>query len=198
METLFNQDDLDNLCLNASELFLLLSMYHEANVKTTYESLIRKNCFKLEDDGILFNSSKASKIEALLEKYQFENTDVQSTVTIDIPDLAVKLRNLFPEGKKPGTMLYWRGNKPEIIKKLESFFNKYGFYEPEAIIKATEKYLQSYERDMRFMQLLKYFISKKKNVGGEIEEMSELMTYLENINTPDQESTDDWTITTVN
>lgn len=102
-----------------------------------------------------------------------------------ITELVPKLQELFPKGKKQGTNYYWRGNKKEIEVKLRIFFKKYGEYPDDKIIQATENYIKSYKDDMRFMQLLKYFILKNIRKEGETIEQSELLTYIENIDNND-------------
>lgn len=95
--------------------------------------------------------------------------------------LASALRELYPKGKKEGTAYMWRDSEAIIIRKLKSFVKKYDpqeDYTSEQIIEATKRYVQSFNGDYRFMQLLKYFISKKDVMTGE--ENSQLLSYLEN------------------
>ena len=78
----------------------------------------------------------------------------------------------------------------EIVKKLKGFFNKYGnTYSKEDIIKATKKYVNYYNSNLTYMQLLKYFIWKLKDNG---EEISELASYLDNLDNEDVINNDDW------
>ena len=42
-----------------------------------------------------------------------------------LENLARKLMAIFPEGKKMGTTMYWRGNVKEIKLKLKKFFKRY-------------------------------------------------------------------------
>ena len=63
-------------------------------------------------------------------------------------------------------------------------------YSDEDIIEATKRYINSFNGDYRFMQLLKYFILKRVIVEGEIEETSQLLSYLSNSNEDERQ---DWT-----
>lgn len=94
-----------------------------------------------------------------------------------IMSLTLELRKLYPKGMKPGTNYYWRGNVKEIYSKLMSFTKRYGEYSNEQIIEATKQYLEKYQYDTKFMQLLTYFISKREPNG---EMKSDLANHLEN------------------
>lgn len=95
--------------------------------------------------------------------------------------LAKELKALFPKGKKPGTNQYWAEGEALIAKRLHKFYDKYGKFNDDVIIKATKKYIEGFNGDYRFMRTLKYFIwSEKINASGELESTSDLLTYIEN------------------
>lgn len=104
-------------------------------------------------------------------------------------NLAIKLRELFPEGRKEGYAYTWRDSVSIIADRLKKFTMKYGDYSDEEIIDATKRYVASFNGNYRYMQLLKYFIWKNKTTGGEliegrlvgeVEKQSQLASYLEN------------------
>ena len=72
---------------------------------------------------------------------------------------------------------------------MQLFFKKYGSdYNHEDIIKATEKYVKSFNGDYSYMKVLKYFILKEKlGAGRDVESESELLTNLENLDHVDDE-----------
>lgn len=95
--------------------------------------------------------------------------------------LADKLRDLYPTGKKPGTNYLWRDSRPIIAKKLKGLVKKYNIeFTDEEAIEATKNYVNSFNGDYRYMQLLKYFISKQTVIDGTIEENSQFLSYIEN------------------
>lgn len=95
--------------------------------------------------------------------------------------LAKQLKNLFPKGKKQGTNQYWAEGEAVIAKRLHKFYDKYGKFDDESIINATKKYIEGFNGDYRFMRTLKYFIyAEKINAAGEQESTSDLLTYIEN------------------
>jgi len=115
--------------------------------------------------------------------------------------LAEKLRELFPAGKKPGYAYTWRDSISCIADRLKKFFMKYGEYTDEQVIEATKAYVASFNGNYTYMQLLKYFIWKNKVTGeevvrgrvvGEVERQSQLAAWIED--TPDKSTNVDWDI----
>lgn len=101
-----------------------------------------------------------------------------------ILSLVTAMQSIYPEGKNFNGQ-YWRGNKTDIKKKLQSFFKKYEKYTDEQILQATRLYVQSFNGNYKFMRILKYFIWKdEKKVDSEgkgyIEEVSDLASWIEN------------------
>lgn len=104
--------------------------------------------------------------------------------------LAKKMQEIFPEGRKPGTKLMWRDSQPIIAKRLKAIVKKYkAVFTDEQAIEATKKYVKSFNGDYQFMQVLKYFISKRNLVTGE--ETSQFLSYIENAGHED-ENNESW------
>ena len=104
--------------------------------------------------------------------------------------VANKMRELFPEGRKPGTTYYWRDSTPIIAKKLKTVVEKFNTqFTEEQALDATRRYVESFNGDYRFMQLLKYFILKTDRATGDIR--SDFLSLLQN---PDAEDSlnDNW------
>lgn len=120
-----------------------------------------------------------------------EGNDLLSTILIESePDiqkegdrfdkLADKLRELYPNGKKDN-VYHWRDSTKVIAKRLRLFAKKYGSdFTDEQAIEATKRYVESFNGNYKYMQLLKYFIMKNTNDGGQIAEVSQLLSYMEN------------------
>jgi len=115
--------------------------------------------------------------------------------------LAEKLREIFPAGKKPGYAYTWRDSVSCIADRLKKFFMKYGEYTDEQVIEATKAYVASFNGNYTYMQLLKYFIWKNKVTGeevvrgrivGEVEKQSQLAAWIED--TPEKSTSADWNI----
>lgn len=112
-------------------------------------------------------------VEEVFLKSEF--TDKQENLSLE--ELAEKLRELYPKGKKPGTAYMWRDSTAYIVKRLQAFEKKYGKFEHEDIIKATQKYVNSFNGNYGYMQLLKYFIFK--------DDTSQLLSYISNLDDED-------------
>ena len=81
-------------------------------------------------------------------------------------------RNLFPEGINNGGY-YYRGNKQEVLKKLQKFTRDNPQFTKEQIFDATKRYITRCMSSGSYMLLAHYFI-EKEGVG------STLSTELEN------------------
>lgn len=103
--------------------------------------------------------------------------------------VAKEMRELFPEGKKPGTPYYWRDSVFTIIDRLRNLKVKHKaeFTEQEAL-DATRAYVASFNGDYTYMQLLKYFIYKMD--GPEMR--SDFLSYIANRGQADNNNNDSW------
>ena len=123
----------------------------------------------------------------------FLNSEFKGDKGIDTDrydELADKLRELYPKGRKEGTSYLWRDSHAKIANKLRTLVKKYNFkFTDEQAINATQRYIESFNGNYSYMQLLKYFILKKDKDTGE--ENSQLMSYIENEDCTDA-GNDDW------
>lgn len=113
-----------------------------------------------------------------------------------LEELAQKLMAIFPNGKKPETSLYWKGNTKDTKLRLKKFFKLYGNkFSDEELINAATKYVESFNGNYQYMRVLKYFIWKdERKMDSEgrmyIEEVSELASFMENAGQTD--ANDSW------
>ena len=147
--------------------------------------LWEKNYLIKTEDGYIINNNMLSTIEEWFGMSAVINTG-EDRLTV----LARNMRNIFPDGKKEGTNYYWKDSVPLVAKRLAIFFKNYGdHYTNEQIIDATQRYVDSFNGNYKFMHLLKYFIRKRDPFTGEYN--SELLSYLENAAQDDVRN--DWT-----
>lgn len=139
------------------------------------EMLWGKNYLTKTLDGYEFNACARKKME--------ENF-FQSNVSAAAQDrrfvaLADKLRALYPQGQKDGKYS-WRDNTMTIARKLKTLFDKPGCcnYSDEDIIDATRRYVDSFNGNYQYMQVLKYFILKR-DINRQ-EETSKLLDFIQN------------------
>lgn len=178
-------------CLNngtcIGEVLLLYEYALKISPESMKQSLIDKGY--ITNAGNLFDRYTATDKAVKL----LDNVLADSSVDDDtkITELAIKLKELYPKGKKEGTNQFWADGVSIIVKRLKIFYKKYGFYDNDIIIKATEDYIKSFNGDYRFMKTLKYFLwSEKVNKAGEVEPTSDLLTYIENADEVDELSND--------
>ena len=158
----------------------------------TFEKARRQNFLKFNSpynntnrfpDDIELSETGEYLVESVLADSNLDDNSEERFI-----NLANKLRELFPAGKKPGYAYTWRDSTSCIVDRLKKFVMKYGNHPDEEIIAATKKYVNSFNGNYQYMQLLKYFIWKNKVTGGElidgrmvgeVEKQSQLAAYLE-------------------
>ena len=165
-----------------SYLFMMILMYYpgtKININLTqileYGFIMENDVgYSLTDIGLDF----IKEVETMSVTKNISNKDIEL--------LAEQMRLMFPEGKKQGTTKYWRDNKANVINKLKTFFKKYGHYDSELILKATQKYVESFGDSKQLMRTVIYFISK--------DDSSDLLTIMENIDDVKSDTNNDlWT-----
>lgn len=194
---------------------LLLLVFYEKNKRGAQHGIRMKESEivalldKLKDKGLCSfaaydNNSWCITVKGEEYAKEFVSKNDRSTPSKFI-SLADKLRQLYPEGKKPGLQEYWRDSTNVIAERLKKFFEKYGEHTDEEIIEATKQYVAHFNGNYRYMKLLKYFIWKQVVKGGElvegrmvgeVEKESELLSYIQNLReTPQPSFSADWDIT---
>lgn len=182
-----NKDVLEKNNLSMDEFLVLLLTYNKANIQEVKQSLVEKGLadFSVFDDDLVISSTTKDLITSIT---------IDSDVKVlskdkEFKELADKLKELFPKGKKAGTTYMWRDSTAVIARKLKTLVVKYDYqFTEEQAIKATKAYVESFNGDYTYMQLLKYFILKSLP-DGEIK--SDFMSYIENEGQEDELS-DNW------
>ena len=182
MKYSIDEDICTKYSLDLPSVFAVLIVKSEVDIEDLFNSLIEKEVFIKGSNGDLHVTPRWDDVVSsiLLE------SDAVVPKVDRITALAETLMGMFPTGKKPGTSLYWRGNKKDTILKLQKFFKLYGeSYSDEQIINATKSYVESFNGDYSFMRVLKYFIIKSEvkineDGRGSVEQVSDLASYIEN------------------
>lgn len=188
MNISINEKILNKYNITLEEFLVLILCSKESNIEALINSLV----FKGLVDRDLTNNISAVVSDNTKELIASIIVDSDKTVINkdeEFNDLAEKMRNLFPEGRKAGSTYYWRDSVPVIARKLKTLVAKFGVQLTEdAVLDATQRYINSFNGNYTYMQLLKYFILKTDKTTGEIR--SELMSYLENAG--QDETSDNW------
>lgn len=190
MNISINEKVLNKYQLTLNEFLVLYLCSQEVDIEDTINDLVLMGIvnrdLKNNVSAVVSNNTKELIASIIIDS---DKAVVNRDEEFD--ELASKMREKFPEGRKPGTTYYWRDSVPVIARKLKTVVAKFGvhFTEEEAL-SATQRYIDSFNGDYRFMQLLKYFILKTNKETGEIR--SEFLSLLQNPeDTPI--NSDDWT-----
>ena len=192
MKFTFDSEIFEKVGINIKEFAILLYYIDNGTGVVNTElcnDLWNKNYLVKSIDGYTINNNKFSEIEDLLASCNIPKKKEDDNII----ELAKQLKGIFPQGKKEGTNYYWADGVSIIAKRLQMFFRIYGnSYTNEQIINATKKYVESFNGNYCYMRLLKYFILKNdRDAGGNVDEKSELLSYIENAG-QEENLKDDW------
>ena len=182
-----------NLLLSEGIALLAIS----TTTDDTYKSLVDKGLITKANGTMQSLNRKYNATEKGIILADELIADSEESIVVkedSIKELADKLRSIYPEGKMAGTSYYYRCNRADIVRKLKSFFRRYGEYTTEQIIEATQRYVNSFNGNYTYLRLLKYFIWKDENKDGETLQVSQLADWIENKNEVNA-TNPDWTTT---
>lgn len=179
--------------ISLAEVLLMIAIHNNADLDAAQKELIKKG---------YITANRNDLFQQIGWRLTNKGTEVIDSVIVDsdkkqepndrLVQLAARLKEIFPKGKKDGTNYYWADGVALIVRRLKLFFKKYGnTYTDEQIIQATSKYVEGFNGNYTYMRLLKYFIFKEKvGAAGEVEGDSELISYIENFGQEDTLSKD--------
>ena len=181
--------------LTVPEFLLLALVVNKVNTDDAKNALISKGLILSSLDFETSFGYMRTKVGVdLYNDIILKSTPITTVTEERLQNLAMKLKEVYPKGKKDGTW-YWADGVQLIAKRLDIFFHKYdklGKITDEQIINATQKYVDEMlgKPDMR---LLKYFIFKDPvGKGGSVEPTSDLLTYIENADQIDDNNPDNF------
>jgi len=192
MKLTIDQTILDKNNLTIEEFLVLFLSAREVDIGVISQSLVAKGLA----DKDLFSSGKlviSDKVKDLISTISIDSDKNVIDKDSEFTELATELREIYPAGRKDGTTYMWRGTTAEVAKKLKTLVVKYGYtINREDVLKATKEYVNSFNGNYRYMQLLKYFILKSvRDADGNVDIKSELMSLIENSDQIDAQR-DDW------
>ena len=182
--------------LTLAEVLLLIAIQNSADFTEAEVSLLKKGFISRSYDSnykpdgfFITNAGKNILFDMIVASDKVVGT---GDFTTRIEALVPKLQGVFPEGKNFNNQ-YWRGNKTDIKRKLQTFFKKYGDdYTDEQILNATQAYVSGFNGTYQYMRLLQYFIWKEEVKDGTKVPVSDLANYIENAG-QERDLTSDWT-----
>lgn len=183
MNFYINVDECEKSGISIDIFLYILSLYLKKGIDPyTFDTCCVKGLVEYsrrDVKGIPMDINLTAKGLELVESIILNSEFAVDNSNARFDNLAEKLIELYPKGEKPGTKQMWRDSKPIIAKRLKALIKKYevSFTDEEAI-EATKRYINSFDGDTRFMQILKYFLLKKDKTTGL--EDSQFLSYLEN------------------
>lgn len=181
--------------ITIDETLLMLIIHNKVNLEIAEKALIQKGLITAERNELFqqIGWRLTNKGNEVLDSVIMDS-DKEQEPQDRLIQLATKLKEIFPKGKKDGTNYYWTEGVVLIVRRLKLFFKKYGNkFTDEQIIQAAEKYVQGFNGNYQYMRLLKYFIFKEKiGANSEVEGDSELISYIENAG-QEEDLKNDWT-----
>lgn len=177
MTITINDKVLEQYNLSVEEFLILYICSKEYNLKELLSIIIAKGYANID----LFDPNKAvisNNVKELISSIIIDSDKAIIDKAEDYIKVAKKMQDLFPKGKKEGTNYAWRDATAVIAKKLKTLVVKFNFtFTEEEALEATKKYVDSFNGNYKYMQLLKYFILKTE-MNGDIK--SEFMSLIEN------------------
>ena len=183
MKYIIDTEILEREGIELDEALYLLSVYKKKpiNFNTVQKAKIENKILKFENprDPVKITPKGQSFIESILAKSKIH---VSSDNLERYRDLADKMREVYPKGLKPGTNYQWRDSTAIIADRLMKLVAKYNIeFTDEEAVAATKRYIASFNGNYKYMQILKYFISKQKPVeGAPAEQNSQFLSFLQN------------------
>ena len=183
MKYIIDTEILEREGIGLDEALYLLSVYKKKpiNFNTVQKAKVENKVLKFENprDSVKIIPKGQSYIESILAKSKIH---VSSNNIERYRTLADKMREVYPKGIKPGTNYQWRDSTAIIADRLIKLVAKYNIeFTDEEAIDATKRYITSFNGNYRYMQILKYFISKQKPVeGAPAEQNSQFLSFLQN------------------
>lgn len=184
--------------MDVQDVLLLLKHSMPPNEEQSQNKLIERGLITAErDQNYKQIGWRVTKKGLELLESVFIESDKEDKSMEEILEIAEGLKSIFPQGKKEGTSNYWAESKLLIVKRLKSFFKRYGSgYTKEQILEAARKYVEGFNGRYQYMRTLKYFIFRDRNNMGEAEASSDLLTYIENAG-QEQNLKEDWMSTII-
>lgn len=182
-------------------LALAIRMSNKGNPQETIDNMATREIIVFHQGKTLITQRWSDVLDEVLA----DSSGTYKKTTDELLALAGRIQECFPKMAQPDrygrpTKYFFRCNKREIMLSLKRFYEAYWEViediTDDDIIDATKRYVASFKGDYRMMRLSKYFIfknDKKEDEDGHVhvEQISDLMTFLENKESEEEVNNDD-------
>ena len=140
MKITISEDVCSRHKVSLEKILLILLARVSRNIPSALDALLKEDAIRKDEDGYSVSEGWSDSIDNILvESETNKETDDR------ILELADKMMEEFPKGRKEGSNQYWRGNKKEIAVRLRKFAKMYGGkWTDIELLKATRRYVQSF------------------------------------------------------
>lgn len=182
-------------------LALAIRMSNKGNPQEIIDNMVTREIIVFHQGKTLITQRWSDVLDEVLA----DSSGACKKTNDELLALAGRIQECFPKMAQPDrygrpTKYFFRCNKREIMLSLKRFYEAYGEViediTDDDIIDATKRYVASFKGDYRMMRLSKYFIfknDKKEDEDGHVhvEQISDLMTFLENKESEEEVNNDD-------
>lgn len=196
MKYVIDEKVCENSGMDMKSVLAVLLVKFSGNISELFGELLQKQVL-VRDNGVDGNYLVTQRWDDVVSNILLDSEQQDPKGNEEhLEKLAIALMEIFPQGRKPGTNTYWRGNVKDTKLRLKKFFKLYGNkYKDSQILEAAERYVRSFNGDYSYMRVLKYFLwkdARKTNSDGNyVDEVSDLATLLENVGQEDVNN-DSW------
>lgn len=182
MNITINTEVLQEHDLSLGEFLLLLMGVYDVPIEKCRKSLVEKGLAYKDNfyrESIVLDEQQKERVIGILA----ESSEVVRNSGIDFRRMAARIREIYPDGNKPGKSYSWRGTEEEIMHRLCLLAARCNFlFSEQECVLATKRYVEQFKEDNTCMSILRNFILKTvPDEQGYPETTSQLMSYIEQI-----------------
>lgn len=195
MQFIIDTDKLNSLGEEADVLLYLVSLYLKHPITEDTPIKAHNKGYTLKQSSSFFTPYTIEREGIFKVEQLFLNSEIKNNKEGEsFEEIADAMRELYPKGLKPGTSYQWKDSTSIIAQRLKALVKKYNVtFTKEEAIDATKRYVASFNGNFRYMQILKYFISKQVTVGSSAEQNSQFLSFLQNKEETTDITSQDWT-----
>lgn len=195
MKFIVDTDKVKSWKSNGDTFIYLLSLYLKCPITPDTPLKVYNQGYSIKHESDAFPPYTINRQGIFKIEQHFLNNEItknQKDETYE--EIADAMRETYPAGRKQGTNYMWRDSTAVITQRLKVLVKRYNVsFTKEEAVDATKRYIASFNGNYKYMQILKYFISKQKPVeGAPAEQNSQFLSFLQNkegettiVNSPD-------------
>ena len=188
MKELFQLLKQKNLSPNGYYILYSLQNKEKLDLKISYSAEITKLKYnEFLDESVNLTNEAILILEEACCLFSNQPKEIQKETVSEFTENVKKYREIFPPGLKHNRML--RTGIMELSPRFVWFFKTYPQITWDEVFLATEKYVDSFGKDLTYCKSASYFIKKEDKTRNLI---SDLATWCEGLTEEDSEVSGDF------